>query len=602
MAYLQPLLAGSCAAAAIVAGIAVFDPFEQADTPAAISVTEPHDISVDDVAAGIVGEQSGPPGRIPEDSVADVIEASFAGSEPITRNDRTDAPLEIALREAYAKRIYDPVWTEDGARDLLARLELCRRSGIGIQTGLIERVESSIAALYGSPQDRASADLYLSRVFLSLADRERNGLDAEGNLLPPDVTAVDPEPLDVQLAYAGEGDFDYSRLSPRHPEFGALLDARTTYAAYVADGDFTLVPAPVDDVVEVGDSDPAIAVLRDRLAEEGFEIAADLEAEQEAGAELDDAKANPEVPPENRMTEAVSDALTEFQRHNGLETDGILGPNTLAALNVSAAEKVRRIDANIERWRQAPPNFGPNHIRVNIPAYEARAYENGREALSMRVIVGQNGWQTPVFAETVEYVIANPRWYVPESILGNEQLGRIRTDPDYIARNGFYVLDRHTGERVPDDTVDWDRPGVENDYRLVQTAGSGNALGTVKIMFPNQYSVYLHDTPADSLFERSYRALSHGCVRLERPHEMARWVLRTGGSGDRISDIDTAWNTGVNTRFDLAEPIPVYLVYFTVEVDDDGDAVFHQDIYDRDQSILQALAGNEMGVVGSQGA
>lgn len=602
MAYLQPLLAGSSAAAVIAAGVVAFGkpPVPETGVEPAIAVTEDHGVEIREDAADIVGEQRGPSGRIPDESTARHIRAQFStDDERIVHNERTGAPLEIALREAYAKRIYDPIWSEAGALDLLSRLERAEAAGLRLQPGMIERVEASVDALGSRGQERAAADVFLSRVFLSIADRERNGIDAEANLMPGGVAAPDPEPLDVQLAYAGEGAFDYAQLQPLHPEYGELIEARAVYADHVANGGFTPVRHP-GEVLEPGDTDPAIATLRQRLEEEGFII--DEPGSEDDNQIPDGSKSIPETASDEHFTEAVESALIEFQRRNGLERDGLLGPNTIAALNVTAQEKLERIDANIERWRQAPPMFGERHIRVNVPAFRAEARENGEAALDMRAIVGMPSRETPVFTDTIEYIIANPRWYVPENILSADKLDDIRGNPGYITSHNYYVLSRDTGEQVDPHSVDWTIPSVENHYRLVQRPGTDNALGTVKLMFPNDHSVYMHDTPGTHLFENDIRAFSSGCIRLERPHEMARWTMQAGGIPDQIEAIDTAWDEQEHTRFDLAEPVPVYIVYFTVEVEEDGDILFHNDIYNRDEAVVQALAGSELGFVGARGA
>ncbi|MEN0651656.1 MULTISPECIES: L,D-transpeptidase family protein [Hyphobacterium] len=602
MAYLQPLLAGSSVIAVIAAGVVAFGkpPVPETGTEPAIAMTDDHEVVVREDAAGIVGEQNGPSGHIPEDSTSQHIRAQFPNDAArLVHNERTEAPLEIALREAYAKRIYDPIWSESGAHDLLSRLRRAEAAGMRLQPGLIERVEASADALDGSGRDRAAADVFLSRVFLAIADREHNGLDPEADLMPGGAAAPDPEPLDVQLAYAGEGAFDYAQLQPLHPEYRELIEARAVYAGYVAEGGFTPVPPP-GEVLERGDNAPAIATLRRRLEDEGYVI--DEPEQQSEPNAADASKAAPAAPPGRAFTEAVETALIEFQRRNGLERDGLLGPNTVEALNVTAQEKLDRIDANIERWRQAPADFGERYIRVNIPAFRAEAREAGETVLDMRAIVGMPTRETPVFSESIEYIIANPRWYVPENILSADKLDDIRSDPGYITSHDYYVLSRDTGEQVDPHTVDWTQPGVENHYRLVQRPGAGNALGTVKLMFPNDHSVYMHDTPGTHLFENDIRAFSSGCIRLARPHDMARWTMRAGGIPGEVGAIEAAWNNRDHTQFDLVEPVPVYIVYFTVEVEADGDILFHNDVYNRDEAVIHALASSETGPVGTRGA
>lgn len=587
MPFQQQLLAGSVGAIALAVGFSAYGPESQ--TASNFAAT-----------AAITGEQTGPAGVIQTGSISAQIQAliSSASTETLTHAEQNADPLGQALREAYAIRIYDPIWTRDGARSLRQRIAECEEKGMNVQPGLIDRIEAAERMLRGNGTERARADVFLSQVFLQLAMRERNGIDPELVAIEGGVEIVDPAPLSEQLAYAGADEFDYGSFDPMHPEYAALLNARETYVAYAEAGGFTPIP-DIDEPLEVGDTDPVVSTLRQRLGEEGYDV------EQNALGSIaffvqpedrgEDTASETETlegvePGEFDFTPELELALIEFQTRNGLEPDGVLGPNTIAALNVTAEEKLTRIDANIERWRWAPAEFGGTHVRVNIPAYRAEGYENGREAIEMRAIVGMTSRETPVFADSIEYVVANPNWYVPENILTADKLDDIRADASYISANNFYVLDRQTGEAVSEYAVDWHAPGVENRYRLVQRPGSGNALGPVKIMFPNEHAVYLHGTPGEQLFERSRRAFSSGCVRLERPEEMARWVLQAGGAGDQIDDIDNAWASRQNARFDLEQPIPVYMTYFTVEVDDDGNVLFHEDIYNRDAPVIQALA------------
>jgi len=585
MTIQQQLLAGSAGAIALAVSFSAYGP---RDEPAAPMIA----------AASVTGEQSGPAGVISSGSISAQIQTLVAASsaEPLTHAEQNDDPIGMALREAYAIRVYDPIWTHDGAEALRNRVEAQAQNGFPVQPGLIERIDAAERHLRGSGEERARADLFLSQVFLQLATRERNGIDPDLVAIEGLPAEVDPQPLREQLAFAGQDDFNYRSFDPVHPEYAALLDARRTYVGYAEAGGFTRIP-DIDEPLEVGDTDPVIATLRERLGEEGYDVHANALGSIAFFVQPDTATASPEAetlegiePGAFDFTPELELALIEFQRRNGLETDGILGPNTIAALNVTAEEKVARIDTNIERWRWAPADFGSTHVRVNIPAYRAEGYQDGREAIEMRAIVGMTSRQTPVFTDTIEYVVANPNWYVPENILSADKLDDIRSDVSYISSHNFYVLDRETGEAVSEYEVDWNAPGVENRYRLVQRPGSGNALGPVKIMFPNEHAVYLHGTPGEQLFARSRRAFSSGCVRLEQPEQMARWVLEAGGTGDRIADIDQAWTSRQNERFDLAESIPVYMTYFTVEVDDDGHVLFHEDIYDRDTPVIQALA------------
>lgn len=611
----KQILILTCGVAAVLAGSWLYNGAPLAATAATAATLDDSSAS----EASITGEQSGPPGQIPLGSVSASIQgylgilAADAAPDAETEGDANAEPLLAA----YAIRIFDPIWELRGARDLQDYLRHMDERGLAVDAALMERVDLAVTALASrDPAERGRADLLLSQVFLQLADHMRNGPFNDSPGLAERNEQVAPQPLHTNLAYAGSGRFDYASLDPAHGEYEDLLVARVIYARHVEAGGFTPVPA-IDDVLERGDTDPVIATLRQRLAEEGFETETANEPSgagwvgvafvdtivasestlahadvPEAGN--DTASDDETLPPEHLFDAEFEAALIEFQEHNGLEPDGILGPNTIDTLNVTAEHKLGRIDANLERWRWASPDFGETHVRVNIPAFRVEGYENGRLAIAMRTIVGMRSRQTPVFSDTIDHIVVNPRWYVPESILVRDKLDNIRNDPDFIANGGYFILDRETGARVEQDRVNWHAEGVAERYRLVQNPGSRNALGQVKIMFPNEFSVYLHGTPSQSLFEPAIRAYSSGCIRMERPEEMARWVAQASGGQASIATMNEAWDSGSHVRIDLERPIPVHILYYSVEMDDEGDVVFHRDIYDRDAALVEALAQWEL--------
>lgn len=571
----------------------------------------------------ITGEQTGPAGEIPLGSVSASIQGylsvAASGALPATEADAEANP--DPLRVAYAIRVFDPIWEPRGALAMQTYLRDIGERGLAVDAALMTRVDLAVTSLESrDPAERGQADLLLSQVFLQLADHMHNGpLNASPGLTQRN-EQVDPEPLDTHLAYAGAGRFDYASLDPEHGEYDDLLIARVLYARYVETGGFTPLPGH-DGILERGDADPFLETLRLRLSEEGFETGGEAETRIEPDVSgfisvayadgmpnRDPWTPNSDVPFSGYRANAdaetlplshdfdarVEAALIDFQEHNGLEPDGVLGPNTIHALNITAGQKLGRIDANLERWRWATPDFGATHVRVNIPAFRAQGFQNGLATIDMRTIVGLRSRETPVFSDSIEYIIVNPRWYVPESILVRDKLDNIRNNPDFIANGGYFVLDRQTGERVEQDLVNWHADGVAERYRLVQNSGSRNALGSVKIIFPNEFSIYLHDTPSRSLFEPAIRAYSSGCIRLEHAQDMARWVARASGAQNSISTMNEAWDSGAHVRVDLERPIPVHIVYYSVEMDDEGDVVFHRDIYDRDTALVEALAQWEL--------
>jgi murein L,D-transpeptidase YcbB/YkuD len=280
-------------------------------------------------------------------------------------------------------------------------------------------------------------------------------------------------------------------------------------------------------------------------------------------------------------------AVRRFQSRHGLEPDAEIGPATLSALNVFAAQRVDQIRLNLERARWAFDESKDSYVLVNIPAFRADIVRDGQTSWSANVVVGEREEQTPVLRSELRYVVFNPTWTVPYSIATEELLPRIQSDSNFLERDGYEILDR-AGSRVDPDTIDWSALTSDHfPYTLVQQPGSANQLGQIKFVFPNDYSLCIHDTPAKGLFAEAERAFSHGCVRLERPLDFAEQIL--GEQGWTRAAIDGEIQTAQTRAVSLPEPLPVSLVYWTTEVDDFGVVHFYPDIYEQDAALLAAL-------------
>ena len=244
----------------------------------------------------------------------------------------------------------------------------------------------------------------------------------------------------------------------------------------------------------------------------------------------------------------------------------------------------QRIAFNMERWRHMPDDLGARHILVNIPQFHLWVREGDRVVHNQRIIVGTQGDQTPIFSADMNQVVFSPYWNIPESIVEGETLPAILRDPAYLTRNNLDVLRRSGGsvERVDPSTVDWNDPSVTKDLSLRQRPGPSNALGHVKFLMPNRHAVYLHDTPADQLFDKVGRAFSHGCVRLEEPIALARYVLDDQPEWTE-QRIQKAMHSGDEQVVKVKQPIPVHLVYFTAWVDETGQVQIFKDVYRRDR-------------------
>jgi murein L,D-transpeptidase YcbB/YkuD len=254
---------------------------------------------------------------------------------------------------------------------------------------------------------------------------------------------------------------------------------------------------------------------------------------------------------------------------------------------------IDRIDANLERWRWLPRQTPDTYIRVNIAAYTLRVIDKGDTVLAMNVIVGKPYRRTPVFTETVKYIVFNPYWNVPFKIATEDKLPLLKADASAEAKKGFEAKPQGSDVFVPVDTIDWSGVTKRNfNYLLRQRPGENNALGQMKFMLPNPNAVYLHDTPSRELFGKQERPFSSGCVRLERPRDLASWLLSREGN-QQAGRLGALLASGETTTVYLKEPVPVYLVYFTAFVTDDGDVAMRRDIYGRDKVLVDALRGSE---------
>ena len=286
--------------------------------------------------------------------------------------------------------------------------------------------------------------------------------------------------------------------------------------------------------------------------------------------------------PSNQEYRALGELLADYRNRasNGQSAAGTDG--------VSLAERIKQmsIELNMERWRWLPRERAAKHIVVNIPAFRLDVWERDTVALSMRVVVGKKDTPTPIFNDAMTHVVFSPYWNVPPTIAKGETLPSALRDPSFLRRTNMEVLDEK-GQVVDPESIDLERAG---DYRFRQRPGSSNALGLVKFMFPNEFNVYLHDTPADSLFARASRSFSHGCVRVEQPQALAEYLLKDRAEWTRET-ITEAMHAGEERTVKLREPVPVYIGYWTVDVTPDGKAAFLPDVYGLD--ARQAAALNE---------
>jgi murein L,D-transpeptidase YcbB/YkuD len=285
--------------------------------------------------------------------------------------------------------------------------------------------------------------------------------------------------------------------------------------------------------------------------------------------------------------EALKKDILIFQQQHGLDADGIIGKGTFAALNIPVGEKVDKLRVNLERSRWIVHNLPTNYVIVNIAMFEAYSMKNNELAYRTNVQVGTYYHQTPVFESQMKYIEFNPTWTVPRSIIVNEMIPKIKKDHDYLKDKNMVLLNS-SGDIVPFSSVDFDKISAKNfPYLIRQEPGPGNALGEMKFIFPNEYAVYLHDTPSKYLFEKASRSFSHGCIRTQNPKQLAE-VLLAGTDWD-AKKIQETLDSKVTTRAYFDEPIDVLLLYWTAGVYDGKSIYYFPDIYKRDDPILDRL-------------
>ncbi|MBU2582337.1 MAG: L,D-transpeptidase family protein [Alphaproteobacteria bacterium] len=440
---------------------------------------------------------------------------------------------------------------------------------------IMRRVNRFALSREAHDHQAASRELYWSAALLKYA-----GEIKRGRLLPTKIDtdlfwqekSIDEGAALQSIAALGQIDAFFDAWEPQIPLYKALKRALGEYRAIADNGGWPTVD--VIDVLKPGEASIVVPGLRQRLA-------------------VTDGVSK--VPPQATQDETVySDDLVEgvkrFQRRHGLDDDGILGKKTFFQLNIPVDARIRQIVLSMERVRWMPEDLGKHYVMVNIAGYELRRVKAGKVEEVMRVVVGQPFHQTPVFSETMKYIEINPYWNVPHSIAVNEELPKLQQSPGARAEKGFEAV---VGDKaVPLTAINWQKYSKSNfPVQLRQKPGPGNALGQVKFMFPNRFNVYMHDTPARSLFSQSERAFSHGCIRLARPIDMAEQVLATSTTGWDRKRIDGVLAKGERRVVSLATPIEVHITYSTAWRDEDGDVQFRPDIYRRDAKLYAALFG-----------
>jgi murein L,D-transpeptidase YcbB/YkuD len=498
------------------------------------------------------------------------VTAAFGDGTPaFVGRDADGARLWKLTRQFYQKRGDAFAWI-DGRKprreldELIGVLQSADREGLdpalyNVPTLSERRKEAGrgfLTAQGFNESEAADLDVWLTYLYLRYASDLTNGIAGLSHADPAwklRDKRTDPVPLLEKALAEHRVAESLKELTPSHRQYTDLRDALAKYREIAQRGGWPAVPDGIK--LKPGESHPHVIAVAKRLAASGDYTGA-----------IDEQ--NPEYTPD------LQEAVKRFQRRHGLEPDAVVGRALVAQMNVAADARVRQIALNLERWRWLPRDLGERHILVNVPEYRLEVWERGQIPLSMRVVVGKKDTPTPIFADDMTHVVFSPYWNVPETIVKNETVPAALRDPAFLQRTNMEVLDK-SGKVVDPSSVDLQSV---SEYRFRQRPGSSNSLGLVKFMFPNQYNVYLHDTPADSLFARATRSFSHGCVRVEQPEKLAQYVLgdKPEWTPERISE---AMHAGTERTVKLARPIPVYLGYWTARVSADGILQFRDDLY-----------------------
>lgn len=526
--------------------------------------------------------------QAPAEQVIVMDSASISGH--LSSLSLSDAALQQRIqdkvRQFYLANAFKTKWLgENGPTPLYyASLDLLKNAthcGLSPEMYRVDRIEQQVNALYknkpAAAKRIADLDIQITETFFLFAIHLREGritdTGARGKIwIMPYHQADHADVSMLTLAKtAPELDDVIKRIQPTHEQYTKLQKQLIAYRS-LEKSDIGQLPVSARQRIKPSDRNVAIPAVRKKLWLMDLLVSADTGLVASADSLSYDT--------------ALVAAVKTFQQRHGLEDDGIIGGKTLGYLNQSFREKADLIALNMERMRWLPRHDAAQYIRVNIPEYKLRIYEQGQRTLEMNVIVGAVTNATPVFNDTLEYVVLSPTWIVPPSVAKEEILPRLKKNNLYYTNRDFTFYKK--GVEVDPSAERWDSAVNIREYRIVQKPGPDNALGLAKFIMPNDMNIYLHDTPDHKPFSHRYRALSHGCIRLDDPATFAAHILQ-GEAGWDLARIKKAMTGGKPVKIELKKQYEVHLEYRTVWVDDQGNLHFGEDIYGHDKRQLQSL-------------
>jgi murein L,D-transpeptidase YcbB/YkuD len=481
------------------------------------------------------------------------------------------------LLDIYSDHDFDPFWTDpQHVQDLMGLIDESADHGLNpadyntsLLHQLVSRQERSPSA-----ELEAEEEILLMESLLRYGYHRRFG-KVKASSIDPDINFRrelfhgQAPAVTIEQALAASSLVDFIQMAaPSGPVYRHLQAALDRYRDIAARGGW---PSVADGkTLRIGDSDKRVSSIRKRLS-----VSGDLEAGSDTGSQ--------------RFDKELEQAVRRFQARHSLDDDGIVGRQTIEALNVSAERRIDQLKISLERLRWVNQEAADTLVAVNIAGFRVFFYKNGQLTWTTLAMVGKHYRQTPVFRGDMAYMEFNPTWTIPPGILRNDTLPAIKKDPNYLASKNIRVIDRK-GKTIDPSTVNWNQYSRGVPYTLRQDPGPNNSLGTVKFIFPNEHFVFLHDTPHRELFDHSQRAFSSGCVRVQDPLRLAELLLDDAKKYPRsaLEDIVASRET---QRISLSPKVPIVIVYLTASVDEDGRVRFYKDVYDRDQKVLDALNG-----------
>ena len=510
-------------------------------------------------------------------SVEEVLESRIHGdpNKEVTVNSRV-LFSQIEVPQFYTNRNYELAWTDKkNIKDLLESIESAYDEGLdpedyhyqAIQNLLAKKKSSSL-----SNEEKADLDLLMTDAIILYAShllegkleqsKLRANWDVEKNSRPENVDSL----LTVTL-HNNQVKPALQTMKPAHYMYALMKVHLKNLRSQAEEGGWPQVRS--GETLKKDMDDPRILEIREFLTATG-----DLKSM--------------ETDQESVFDQELENAVKKFQTRHGLSVDGAIGKGTVEQMQVPIEKRIEQIKLNLERLRWIFHHPDEDFLLVNIAGFHVRRFTNRQEVFNSRVIVGKYHHESPVFKGEMEYIVMNPTWTLPYSIATNETLPKLKKDPGYLAAKHMEVMDRG-GNILNPSTIDWSQYSRGNfPFIIRQKAGPWNALGEVKFIFPNKYSVYLHDTPSRSLFDRQDRAFSHGCIRTED-----KWGLLMSLMDDpevwNMEKINEILESGETTKIDLPKPINIYLVYLTAVADKENNLYFFKDVYKRDEAVSREL-------------